>query len=239
MKLTTLRLLYVLLTLAIAPVASADGPPRLRIDSSVFPYLDSVQNDTDFSVAINARLPARFSYFSYINVRGVVSSEDENFVRSEQNLRWALSDALPVDLAYQAILVEDGALNYSQLGLRLRLNDTPGLKEFFDRINLLYRVTFYLQRFSSNDASAWQMEHSFKMSFPGISERLYLSGFVDQTFDSSLPESFPDSPRVAEVQAGVRFWKDFYVVVEYRRNEFRLGRERNLAAGIEYKYTWR
>jgi hypothetical protein len=229
----------VLLVLAVATAASADGLPRLRIDTSLYPYLDRVKNDTDLSVAINARLPARFSYFSYINVRGVLSSEDADFVRSEQNLRWALSESLPVDLAYQAIFVEDNALNFSQLGLSLRLNDTPGLEGFFDRINLIYRFTVYLKRFSSNDAGGWQMEHSFKMRFPGVSERLYLSGFFDQTFDLNLPDSFPESPIVAEVQGGVRFWKDFYFVTEYRLNEFRLGKEHNLAAGIEYKFTWR
>ena len=83
------------------------------------------------------------------------------------------------------------------------------------------------------------MEHYFKLRFPGLSDRLYLSGFIDQTFDLDMPDEFPDVLIVAEVQGGVRIWKNFYAVVEYRNNDFRLGNESNLAAGIEYKYTWR
>ena len=215
---------------------AADGPPRLRIDTSLYPYLDRVSNDTDLSFAINARLPARFSYFSYMNLSGVLSSGDVTLTRSEQNLRWAPSDKLPIDLAYQAVFVEDGSYDFSQIGPSWRVHDTLGLNEFFDRINLIYRVSFYLKRFSSDD-DAWQMEHSFRMTFPGVSDRLYVGGFVDQIFD--LPDSNPKTPIVTEVQAGVRFWKDFYAVAEYRINDFRQGNEHNLAVGVEYKYAWR
>jgi hypothetical protein len=239
MQHTATQLVLVLLVLGTAAGATADGPPRLRVDTSLYPYLDRVENDTDLTVTINARLPARFSYFSYMNFRGVLSSGDANFSRSEQSLRWALSEKLPVDLSFQAVIVDGSGNDFSQLGLSWRVHDTPGLANFFERINLIYRMTFQLKRFTSGDDKAWQMEHWFKISFPGISERLYLSGFVDQTFDLDLPDSFPDSPIVAEVQGGVRFWKDFYLVAEYRVNEFRQGSEHNLAAGIEYKYAWR
>jgi hypothetical protein len=96
-----------ILLLAIgAAAAHADGPPRFTIDTSLYPYLDPVSNDTDLTIAINARLPARFSYFSYMNFGGVVSDGDVTFFRSEQNLRWALSDGLPLDLSLQAIIVD-------------------------------------------------------------------------------------------------------------------------------------
>lgn len=228
-----------LLTIAATATAAAEGPPRLRVDTSLYPYLDRVGNDTDLSIAINARLPARISYFSYINVRGAAASGSFKFSRSEQNLRWALSETLPIDIGYQAVFVGSGDYDFSQLGLSWRVHDTPGIDDFLDRINLIYRVTVYLERFSSGNDSAWQMEHSFRMNFPGLSERLYLGGFVDHTFDHDLPDSFPGAPIVAEIQGGVRVWKDFYLVAEYRVNEFRQGNEHNLAAGIEYKYAWR
>jgi hypothetical protein len=235
----TLSGLFVLLVAIGAAPAYADGPPRFTIDTSLYPYLDPVENDTDLTIAINARLPARISYFSYMNFGGVVSDGDVNFYRSEQNLRWALSDKLPLDLSLQAIIVDGPGNDVTQLGISWRLHHTAGLREFLSRINLIYRITFQMKRFSSGDARGWQLEHYFKIRFPGVSDRLYLSGFVDQTFDLKLPDAFPDVVIVSEVQGGLRLWKDFYAVMEYRHNDFRLGNESNLAAGIEYKLAWR
>jgi hypothetical protein len=229
-----------LAALSVVPaVAGADGPPRLTIDTSLYPYLDRVETDNDLTFTINARLPARFSYFGYMNNRGVVSDGNAEFTRSEQNLRWRISDDLPLDLNLQAIIVDGPGNDVTQLAVAWRVHDTPVLAAFFDRINMIYRVSFYFKRFSSGDDRAWQMEHFFKLRFPGVSERLYLSGFLDQTFDLSLPEELPESPIVTEVQAGARIWNDFYVIAEYRINQFRLGKEHNFAAGIEYKYAWR
>ena len=222
-----------------AASAHAQGPPKFSVDTSLYPYLDPVENDSDLTIAINARFPARFSYFGYMNFHGVVSDGGFDFGRSEQNLRWALSDKLPLDLNLQAIFVDGSGNDVTQFGIGWRLHNTPGLQDFLSRINMIYRITFQLKRFSSGDDKVWQMEHYFKFRFPGVSDRLYLSGFVDQTFDLDLPDAFPDVAIVAEVQGGVRIWKDFYAVVEYRVNDFRLGNETNLAAGIEYKFAWR
>jgi hypothetical protein len=232
-------LIVVLAAIGVASSNAADGPPRLTVDTSLYPYLDPVEDDTDLTVAINARFPARFSYFGYMNFDGVVSDGDSDFSRSEQNLRWALSDNLPLDLNLQAIIVDGSGNDVTQLGIGWRVHHTPGLRELLSRINLIYRITFQLKRFSSGNDNAWQMEHYFKLRFPGVSDRLYVSGFLDQTFNLDLPDEFPDAPIVTEIQGGVRIWRDFYAVVEYRKNDFRLGDESNLAAGIEYKYTWR
>lgn len=236
---STLSCLFALLLAIGATSAHADGPPRFSIDTSLYPYLDPVKNDTDLTIVINARFPARISYFSYMNYRGLVSDGDFSFSRSEQNLRWALSDKLPLDLNLQAIIVDGSGNDVTQLGIGWRVHHTAGLREFMSRINMIYRITFQLKRFSSGDDNGWQMEHFFKLRFPGVSDRLYLSGFVDQTFDLDLPDAFPDVIVVTEVQGGVRVWKDLYAVVEYRHNDFRLGNESNLAAGIEYKLAWR
>jgi hypothetical protein len=225
--------------LAIPSVVCADQPPRLSVDTSLYPYLDRVETDSDLTLTINAPLPARFSYFGFINNRGVVSDGHASFIRSEQNLRWRISDDLPLDLNVQAIIVDGPGNDVTQVAVAWRVHDTPAFKAFFDRINMIYRLGFYLKRFSSGDDKAWQMEHFFKMRFPGISDRLYLSGFVDQTFDLGLAEELPESPIVTEIQGGARIWDNFYVIAEYRINQFRLGKEHNLAVGIEYKYAWR
>ena len=225
--------------LAVSTVAGADGPAKFSLDTSLYPYLDRVENDTDLTLTANATLPARFSYFSYVNINGVVSDPDVGFVRSEQTVRWRISPDLPLDLSVQAIIVDGSGNDITQLGVSWRLHETPAFAALFDRLNLIYRLTFQLHRFSSSNDEGWQMEHVFKMRFPGVSDRLYLSGFLDQTFDLRRPAAFPDSPIVAEIQAGARIWKDFYVVAEYRVNQFRLGNEHNLAVGIEFKYAWR
>jgi hypothetical protein len=218
--------------------AQDSGPPRFTIDASLYPYLDRVSHDTDVSIAINARLSDRWSYFSYQNFNDVMGSGEAFFNRSEQNLRWTVSDDLPFDLAAQSILVKGSGNDVLQLGLSVRMHDVEILSRLLDRMNLIYRLTFHLKRFGSGDTSVWQMEHFFRMRFPYISDRLYLSGFLDQTFDQSLPAIFPDKPIVTEVQLGWRMAGDWYAITEYRMNEFRSGAEHNLAVGIEYKLRW-
>ena len=150
-----------------------------------------------------------------------------------------MSENLPLDLSFQAVLVDGSGNDFSQLGISWRVHNTPGLSDLFRRINLIYRITFQLKRFGSADDKVWQTEQYFKMKFPGLSDRLYLSGFIDQTYDQEGPDALPANPVVAEVQAGLRLWKNFYGIAEYRVNDFRLGNENNLAVGIEYKHAWR
>ncbi len=232
-------LTFIVLTMPAAGLAQeSSGPPRFMFDSNLYPFLDPVDGDTDLTFVINARFSPRFSYFSYINFSGLMGDGDATFSRSEQNLRWSLAKNLPFDLNAQAIIVDGSGNDQFQLGLGWRLNDTAFMKDFFARINLLYRLSFYLKRWSSGDDKVWQMEHFFLMRFPWLSDRLYLSGFLDQSFDINLPGAFPDNPVVTEIQMGMRLFNNFYGIAEYRRNDFRLGNEENLAAGIEYKFRW-
>jgi hypothetical protein len=233
-----LKILFTV-ALLVPAMAIAQGRPLVSIDSNLYPYQSQIDNDTDLTFITNARLPARFSYFSYINFRGATTGDAIAFTRSEQTLRWGISENLPLDLSFQAVLVDGSGNDFSQLGISWPVHNTPGLSEFFDRINLIYRITFQLKRFGSTDNKVWQTEQYFKMKFPGLSERVYLSGFIDQTFDLDHADALPKNPVVLEVQAGVRLWKNFYGVAEYRVNDFRLGNEYNLAAGIEYQHAWR
>jgi hypothetical protein len=227
------------LLLLIPSLVSAEGRPRLTIYTNLYPYQSQIDNDTDLTFITNARLPARFSYFSYVNFRGLISDSSFEFARSEQTLRWAIADTLPIDLSVQGVFVSGPGNDFTQLGISWRAHNTPGLAGFLKRINLIYRLTFQPKRFGSSDDNAWQTEQYFKMTFPGLSERLYLSGFVDQTFNLAVSDALPKNPIVAEVQGGVRIWKQVYVVGEYRRNDFRVGHENNFAAGIEFKYAFR
>lgn len=218
--------------------AQENARPNATIDFSLYPYQRTVEDDVDFSVTMNASLPGRFSYFGYVNMQGVATSGSTSFARSEQNLRYTMSDKLPVDLNIQGVFAGGAGDDFYQLGFSWRVHDTAPWRDFFARINLIYRMNFHLKRYSVDDAGAWQMEHFFKMTFPSLSERLYLSGFVDQTFNQELPETLPDSPIIAEVQLGVRMFDHFYAITEYRVNQRRVGDEKNLAIGIEYKVRW-
>lgn len=82
------------------------------------------------------------------------------------------------------------------------------------------------------------MEHVFFMRFPYLSDRLYLSGFIDQTFNEQLPDNIPDDPIVAEAQLGFRLIENLYTVAEYRLNQYRRSDVNNLALGLQYKIRW-
>jgi hypothetical protein len=226
-----------LATLFVSQAKAQDGGglPNWRMDVSLYPYQRSVDNDVDFTTTINASLPGRFSYFGYVNVSGAVTDGNAVFVRSEQNLRFAVADKLPIDLSFQGVLARGDGNDFYQLGLGWRVHDTPGLRDFFKRIKLFYRMTVQFKRFEFDDSDAWQSEHFFRMN---LTERLYLSGFVDQTYGLDTSGALPSTPVVAEVQLGMRLFDRLYAITEYRKNEFRIGNEENLAAGIEYKFRW-
>jgi len=227
-----------LLLLGCTAHAHEGGPPKLFIDSSLYPYLRSVDTDVDATVTARAILPGRFSYFGYVNMKGVVTRGSAVFDRSEQNLRYSITDKLPLDLNLQGVFAKGDGNDFYQVGIGWRVNDTSRWSDFFDRNNLIYRLTVQLKQFNTGESGVWAVEHWFLWRMNRISDRLYLNGFIDQTFGQDLPDSMPSSPIVAELQLGARVWKDFYVVAEYRNNQRRVGNEENVAVGIEYKLRW-
>ena len=218
--------------------AADDGPPWLLVDTGLYPYQHDVKDDVDFTITTNAGMGRRLSYFSFVNFRGAVTDGNAVFDRSEQNLRWRISEKLPIDLNVQAIIVKGDGNDVTQLGIGWRIDDTPAFRDFFDKLNLTYRLTWQFKRFDSGDNKGWQLEHFFRMTFPYVSDRLYLSGFVDHSFDRTLPDTIPDKPIVTEVQLGMRMFGRFYALTEYRVNQFRVADENNWVLGVEYKFRW-
>jgi len=125
-----------------------------------------------------------------------------------------------------------------RLGFRWRLNNTSFLQNAFKAINLNYSLNFHIVQFDHEDADVWQIEHVFMMKFPYISDRLYLSGFADHTFNQDLSEQLPSSPIVGEVQMGFRLYENLFFVSEYRLNQYRRSDVNNLAIGLQYKMIW-
>jgi len=226
------------LLLGCAAQAQESGPPKLTISANLYPYLSSVDDDVDATIQTLAILPGRFSYFSYVNMKGVVTGGSARFDRSEQNLRYSFTDKLPLDLNLQGVFAKGDGNDFYQVGMTWRVHDTSAWTNFFDRNNIIYRLTVQLKQFNTGASGVWAMEHWFLWRMNKLSDRLYLSGFVDQTFGQDLPDSMPSSPIVAELQLGARVWKDLYAVAEYRINQRRVGDEKNFAVGIEYKLRW-
>jgi hypothetical protein len=235
-----IRSFVIFATLLAGSLAQAQegGPPKLTIDTSLYPYLSQVDNDVDATITSRAILPGRFSYFGYVNMTGVVSSGSAAMARSEQNLRYAISEKMPLDLNLQGVFSRGDGNDFYQVGVGWRVNDTSGWSDFFDRNNLIYRLTIQLKQFNTGVSGVWAVEHWFLWRMNKLSDRLYLNGFIDQTFGQDLPDTMPSRPIVAELQLGARVWKNFYAVAEYRINQRRVGSEENFAVGIEYKLRW-
>ncbi|WP_286873142.1 hypothetical protein [Spongiibacter sp.] len=211
------------------------------LDFNFYPYLSDVDNDNVFTLNIAASLPNRFSYFSLTNIGN--QPEDNEFsdtttYYTEQNLRWKVTDTAPIDLTVQGNMRSGEDNDRLRLGFRWRLNDTAFLSPFFKAINLSYSINFHAVQIDDVEADVWQMEHVFAMAFPYLTDRLYLAGFIDHTFNEDLPDEVPSDPAVAEVQLGLRLVENFYAIAEWRLNQYRRSDVNNLALGVEYKIKW-
>lgn len=224
----------------VAGHAQSDGAPDWRLAAAFYPYQHRVDNDTDLTLTLSGNLPGRFSYFSFTNLNGLTSSDSVSLARSEQNLRMSLVDALPLDLNLQLVLQKGDGNDFYQGGISWRVSDTTGLRELFERLNLVWRMTVHAKRWNVDNATAdaWSIEHGFRLTVPQWTDRVYLSGFYEKTYGEDRPAGTAQRPLVSEVQLGARLWKALYVVAEYRVNEFRIGDEHNLAVGIEYQASW-
>lgn len=211
------------------------------LDFNFYPYLSDVDSDNVFTLNIASKLPNRFSYFSLLNIGnqpGDSEFEDTVTYYTEQNLRWQVTDTSPIDLTVQYNMRSGEDNDRLRFGFRWRFDDTAMLKPIFDAIHLSYSINFHLLQIDHQDADVWQAEHVFLLKFPYLTDRLYFSGFIDHTFNEDLPPSVPDNPVVGEAQLGLRLIENFYLITEYRVNEYRRSDVNNLAAGVEYKMVW-
>lgn len=211
------------------------------LDFNVYPYLSDVDNDSVFTLNIAATLPKRFSYFSLLNISNQPADNelgDTTNYYTEQNIRWQFRDSSPLDLTVQYNMRSGEDNDRLRFGVRWRINDSPALQSLFAKIHLRYAVNLHAIQIDDSDASVWQLEHSFALRFPYLSDRLYLAGFIDHTFNENLAMQIPSNPIVAEAQLGYRLIENLYIVNEYRLNEYRRSDVNNLAIGVEYKIKW-
>lgn len=220
--------------------ASAKNTSGGFLDFNLYPYLSDVDSDNVFTLNIAAQLDHGFSYFSLLNLSSQEQSselEDTTSFYTEQNVRWKWGD-FPIDLTAQFNFRSGENNDRHRLGFRWRLNDTPMLAETFHSMNLSWSINFHLYQYDDVEPHVWQIEHGFWLSMPYLSDRLYIAGFIDHTFNEDLPDGFPKNPIVAEAQLGYRLVEQLYVVAEYRINEYRRSDVNNVALGFEYKMLW-
>lgn len=210
-------------------------------DFNFYPVLTEENRDSVATVNLFSKLPGRFHYFSLTNIINAESGKELSGhykYYTEQNLRWAIKEDQPWDLTTQWNFRSGKDKERIRFGLRLRASDVKPWESFFESIHLSYSVNFHLVQLDHEDADVWQMEHAFRKTFPDISDRLYLAGFVDHTFGEDLPAGYPDAPIVGEAQLGCRLTGDWNLVAEYRINEYRRASTKNLGIGIQYVYRW-
>ena len=237
--------IYVVLSLssALSSLAWADVKNSTGgfLDFNLYPYLSDVKGDNTVTVNIAAKLPNRLSYFSLLNLSNQSNEgeleDTENFY-TEQNLRWQISKGSPLDLTLQMNFRSGQDNDRHRLGVRWRINQTEMFSELLSTLNLSWSINFHLLQIDNEDPQVWQMEHVFRVTFPYWTDRLYLAGFIDHTFNQDLPANLPSSPIVGEAQVGLRIIENLYAIVEYRVNQYRSSDETNVAAGIEYKIRW-
>ena len=244
LRITQIRCVISFLFVLIAsPIAFADEKNSQSgfLDFNLYPYLSDVDSDNTFTLNIATNLSNDLSYFSLTNFgnsQGDSELEDTNTYYSEHNLRWQFSKELPFDLTLQSNFRTGDDNDRHRLGVRWRASQTKSLESFFKSINMSYAVNLHAIQFDDDPADVWQLEHAFMVKFPSISERLYLAGFIDHTFNETLPSQFKSSPIVAEAQLGFNVVQNFYVIAEYRINQYRLSDTNNFAMGFQYKMIW-
>ena len=234
------RLLVIVSLCLLLPLTTHAQEKRrpAQIAFNLYPYLSDVKTDADFTINMLVPLPARFSYFSFANFGDTLSSGDPDFLLTEQNLIWNVSEKLPLDLVAQDIIRRGHDNDTIHLGVRWRLNSTPMLAGFLKAINLNYSVQIFPTRIDQRDVGGWQISHAYQMTFPYISDRLYLGGFLDHNIDETSRPGFTRDNVVSETQFGVRLYRQLYAVVEYRINDYRRSDNTNVGAGLEIKTSW-
>lgn len=199
-------------------------------------YYDTREFST-MTLNLLANLSGQFQYFSLTNFEGPRETSDLQSYYSEQNLRWGVKEGYPIQLSTQWVLRSGNKNDDFRLGALWRLNNTQGIKDFLKKIDLNYFVCFHLFQFREKQALKYftQIEHVYKLLlFPTwLKKRLYLGGFADQNLIRKGDKV--DVEWVTEHQLGYRIIDAFYVVIEYRVNDFWKTDKYGLGYGLEYK----
>ncbi len=205
------------------------------LDFNYYPYRSNTTWDKWAAMNAAHNFGSGLSFFGLLNLGDI---GPKNVYYSESNFRWAPDKNLPLELTVQLNFRSGKQNDRYRLGVRWHLSRTKAFKPFFEALNLAYAVNLHAVQFDHEDPYVWQLEHTFNMKFPAISDRLYLGGFWDQTFNQNLPAGFPARPIIGKAQLGYRIVDNFFAVADFRVNEYRRSDVMTLGLGVQYKFLW-
>lgn len=141
---------------------------------------------------------------------------------SEHNLRYPVSRKLPLDYTFQYVLRSGLDNDDIRLGFRWRLTHTPWIGTFLKKHKVFVSANPMVVQFRENASTKWMTQIEYVYNFRPfkkvLKNKLYFAGFADQNFlheDSKTVTKW-----VTEHQVGYSVLKNFYVVLEYRINDF-------------------
>jgi hypothetical protein len=150
-------------------------------------------------------------------------------------LFWTPRKNLNLDLTQYWVSQSGSSNDALKYGFRWRLSDAKGLKKSFEKIKGFYYLNFYLLDVSNLHSNGVlnQLQHVYRINFQSKRRANwgYFSGFANQYHfidDRKLKVSW-----VTEHQVGFRLWNSFYLVGEYRLNQF-INSSQGLGIGLEY-----
>ncbi len=191
---------------------------------------------TDFTLNLLANPCKQLQYFSLTNFGSQTNSTDLTGYYSEQHLRWNPIKKIPLDITQLWTTISGPRNDQLYYGIRWRPNQTRGIDSVLAKINLLFFVNFHLIGFSENSTTMYlpQIEYVYRLVvLPKLlSNRVYISGFADQTFAVSATNK-RSATWVTEHQLGIRAIDGLHVVAEYRINEYAKN-QTGWGLGLEY-----
>ncbi|HLG03136.1 MAG TPA: hypothetical protein VI731_06035 [Bacteroidia bacterium] len=197
-------------------------------------YYDTREFST-FTINLLANFNPRLQYFSLNNFDSGKHSTDLSSMYMEHHLRWNFHKKLPLDLAQNLTVMSGSGNDNLKYGLRWRWNQTPRLQNLLDKLHLMYFVNFHLVQFAEGTAPKGftQIEHVYRLQvIPGwFKDRVYIFGFADQ--DIIWRNGGASFRWVTETQLGIRLAGQFYLVAEYRFNQY-LNEKNGVGFGLEY-----
>lgn len=217
-----------------------------NIFDSVDGYIDlnSYYDTRNFDViTVNTFVTTKsyLEYFSFINIFGGFNTSDDfrfNKYYTEQDFRLKFGD-FPVKLEAQYVTATD-FLDLWRFGLRIRVDQIPILKKFFQKLNLIYEPGFYPLQIDKSKGYDAQIEHFYFIQvFPSLfKDRLYISGFLDHNLLFGSDNKSHHNKFVTENQIGFRVYKNLYVILEQRYNKFLPKKKNGLGIGLEYTFKF-
>jgi hypothetical protein len=197
-----------------------------------FNYYRDTREFNVFTTNLLATMEGGFQYFSLTNIEGEVKAADKTdstIYYTEQNLRWKLSEDGLFMLSTQAALQSGKNNDIARAGLLVNVSSLPVLLNFSEKNLFAFGVNVFPIQLDEIEGYNWQIEYFYKIQIARklFGDRLYLSGFADQNLG-------PDETIwVTEHQVGLRIFDNFFLVSEYRINEY-LQHNTGWAHGLEY-----